>query len=170
MTTLTILCILSAISGASFLIGFLQDQSAAEDQDAADTFRRIVHRNGVTEVSPWSAAHAPINAPGLVLVQPHTQRPPMPPPPVQPARPTGPSVAKPDDSPLLVASELPKLPIELADEPTESEAEIIVAWWEDGFSMTKTIKSVWGISSGGGKRYATARARYKHYLSQVSAS
>ncbi|MEL6553588.1 MAG: hypothetical protein AAFQ63_09035 [Cyanobacteria bacterium J06621_11] len=167
MLTVLITCILGSISGISFLIGWFSDQQDAAEQDAADTFRQITHRNGVTAPSPWSSPTAPVNAPGLIRTYPHSQRPPVTHSPVQPARPALPSIEKPVEPSVSPASELPALPLEFSDEPNETEAAVIKALLDDGSSMTRIIKVAWGISSGGSKRYANARARYQHYLSEV---
>ncbi|MEL7523941.1 MAG: hypothetical protein AAGJ80_20365, partial [Cyanobacteria bacterium J06553_1] len=104
----------------------------------------------------------------LVQVQPKRQaQQPEPSADVQPALPAPPSVENHHDASVSATSEAPKLPIAMAETATEAEAAIIIQDWEDGLSMTKTIKRVWGISAGGGAKYKAARGRYKHYLSEV---
>ncbi|MEM9151296.1 MAG: hypothetical protein AAGB19_12685 [Cyanobacteria bacterium P01_F01_bin.3] len=77
-------------------------------------------------------------------------------------------MTKPADLSVSAASEKLELPLQLAEQPTEAEAEVVIESWEAGTSMTKTILHVWGIKAGGGKRYKAARERYKHYLAEVT--
>jgi hypothetical protein len=79
-------------------------------------------------------------------------------------------VQNPSYQAVSTVAEALELPLELAESPNEAEAQIIVERWETGLSMTKTIKEVWGINAGGGLRYKSARARYQHYLNEVTGS
>ncbi|MEM9092829.1 MAG: hypothetical protein AAGC93_29390 [Cyanobacteria bacterium P01_F01_bin.53] len=172
MLTIIIPSMLAAMFGAGIVAGLLTVRKESEAQDAADTYRAIVHRNAISEPVPFASSVAAVNAPGLVQVHPRSQSVPAPSSkstaPVRSALPAPPSIVKPDDLSVSATSEAPKLPIEMAEAANEAEAEIIIQAWEDGSSMTKTIKSVWGISAGGGAKYKAARARYKHYLSEVT--
>lgn len=168
--TLMVIGALLGTCSLSFLVGLLTERP---ESAAARTYRNIELRNGTTAPSPWHARTAPINAPGLVEVHPRSHTPaPMPAPPpsltIQPALPAPVSVAEAPEQAAATASEAPKLPIDFAEAANETEATVIVEMWEQGLSMTKTIKQVWNISAGGGKKYKSARARYQHYISEVA--
>jgi hypothetical protein len=57
--------------------------------------------------------------------------------------------------------ELPELPLELSNPPHGAEVEICRQLYQDGYSQTKLIESVWGISKGGGFKYSEARRRFR---------
>lgn len=157
------------------LVGFFAERSRHTDDSATQTWRDITHRNGVSEISPWHSPKSSFNDPGLVRVYPRTQQPAnttqAPDPGVRPERPAPVPNENPAVEALLADSELPELPelpIELADEATETERKIVSRLIEEGRSQSASILSVWGIKSGGSAKYKLARERFQQYQSEVS--
>lgn len=173
--------VLASIFGVSLVVGLCSGSRTRTDQEAADTWRNIVHRNGVTEPIPFAQSSASVNAPGLVRVYPNTQQPkaapkplslatsaPTPGPQVQPVRPAPVSVMERPDKTVSSASAAVKLPMKLADAPCEEERETVLKLHGEGKPMTAVILSVWGAKSGGSKKYKAARERYQFYLAEVN--
>lgn len=161
---------LVGVAAVGLCVGLLSASESEREADAALTYRNIIHRGGVTAPIPFTATTSRVNDPGLVQVHPQRTQP-------QPTAATLPtalplvaSVANPLEQSASAVSEAPKLPLELAEMPNESEAEAVIERWENGLSMTKTIREVWDIRAGGGHRYQSARARYKHYLDEIAPS
>lgn len=152
--------------GLSFSIGLLSSSRTRADDDAASTWRAIVHRNAITEPIPFATSVARVNAPGLVQVYPRSQQP-TPTEPAPTALPAPVSMGKPTVASVSHTSAALQLPLELADEANDEEREVVLRLWESGRSMTAIILSVWGIKSGGSQRYAEARTRYKFYLAEA---
>ncbi len=163
---------LVGVVAVGLCVGLMSASESEREADAALTYRNIIHRGGVTAPIPFTSTNARVNDPGLVEVhpqrtqpQPHTPSPSLP-----TALPLAASVANPINQGVSAVSEAPELPLELADSPNETEAEAVIERWENGLSMTKTIREVWDIRAGGGHRYQTARARYRHYLDEIAPS
>ncbi len=154
---------LLGVTAIGLCVGLLSASESEREADAALTYRNIIHRAGVTAPIPFADTNARVNDPGLVEVHPRRTSPQTP----AAALPLAASVANPLDQSIAAISEAPELPLELADSPNEIEAEAVIERWENGLSMTKTIREVWDIRAGGGHRYKSARARYQHYLDQV---
>jgi hypothetical protein len=169
MLALIVSSLMLTIFGVSFSVGLLSSSRTRADDDAASTWRAIVHRNAISEPIPFAQSVARVNAPGLVQVYPRSQ-PPTPTEPAPTALPAPVSLGNPPVASVSPTSAAPQLPIELADEATDEEREIVLRLWEKGRSMSAIILSVWGIKSGGSQRYAQARARYKFYLAEARSS
>ena len=157
-------------------VGALSEQRESRQSAAARTWRDITLRNGVTAESPWHKRESSFNAPGLVRVYPHSQRPHIPEselihthtpqPSVQTARPAPVSIENPVIETDSADSAAPKLPIELADEANETERAAVLRLHAEGKSQTAVILEAWAIKSGGSKKYKLARERYQQYLSE----
>lgn len=175
---------LLTLSVTGLTIGAVAHNKQQRRKWAAATWRNVVHRNGVTERSPFHASESAYNAPGMVRVYPRSQAPTPPTPPnhvasaglpaqVPDTRPrpasaiqsTVQSTVRTDDTPM---AELNITPLELSDPPHPKERDICRQIYREGTNQTKTIKRVWGLSKGGGKRYAEARRRFQAHVKDIA--
>ncbi len=166
--TLIILTGFTTLSIVGAAVGFLSHRHTSQQASAAKTWRDITHRGGVTAVSPWHSSASRYNAPGLVQVYPRSQQPTSNPN-VQPERPAPVSIEKLADESVSATSETEELPLEVADEPNETEKEAVLKRLETGLSQSAIILAVWGAKSGGSAKYKAARERFQHYQSEVAA-
>lgn len=169
---------LLTLSAGGAIAGLLEHNRKERERWAAQTWRDVTLRGGVTECSPWHPDHASFNAPGLVRVYPHSQRPALPvsvPAGEQDcnARPPAPSALSEVCTPLVhngftPVEELPELPIELSTPPHPYEQSLCQQAYLRGYSQTRLISSVWGISKGGGRKYAEARRRFRQHVADIA--
>ena len=171
------------------IVGFFSHRETTRQSQAAQTWRTITHRGGVAARSPWHPPESDYNAPGLVRVYPQSQKPstpasaatpaptpalptptPAPDASAQPERPAPVSIVNPDDGSVSTVSASPELPMKLADEPTETEKEAVMNQLRKGSSQSKVILTVWGVKSGGSKKYKAARDRFQHYRQEAKAN
>ncbi len=172
---------LLTMSAIGALIGYVTHEQQQRRNWAATTWRNVTHRNGVTERSPFHSPESSYNAPGMVRVYPrsHTPTPPA----------THTHVSRPADIPEVrprpasampnpvqstvrtddtLADELNITPLELSEPPHPRERDICRQVYREGNNQTKTIKRVWGLSKGGGKRYAEARRRFQAHVKDIA--
>ena len=173
------LTIMAVVSGS---VGYFTSKRQQRSQWAASTWRDVVHRNGVTGVIPFAPPTASVNAPGLVRVYPrsHTST-------LTPAAPTAAhtdsqvhnprprpaSVMATVQPPSVSPSEAPTdepldFTFELSDPPHPAERARVRRVYQQGLNQTKVIKAVWGLSKGGGKKYAEARRRFQSHVKDIA--
>lgn len=139
---------------AGLVVAGLAEQREQRRRTAADTWRGVVLRNGVSEVLPWHGERAPINAPGIVEVRPAVSQPVS-----QPV-----SVVNPDELTVLAVPNLP--------EPVEkplSEREMVRDLLEQGYTQGDTIERVFGVKKGGSQRYKNALAIVRQVRAELEA-
>ncbi len=166
---------LMSVALAGGLAGAVANSQTERRRWASGVWRDVTLRNGVTEPSPFHAPVSSFNAPGMVEVFPRSMRPPSPAAvsvpmsadeQVSARRLPPPSVNSevcntPVGNGFTPVKELPELPLELSNPPHGAEVEICRQLYQDGYSQTKLIESVWGISKGGGFKYSEARRRFR---------
>lgn len=166
---------LMSVALAGGLAGAVANSQTERRRWAVGVWRDVTLRNGVTEPSPFHVPASSFNAPGMVEVFPRSLRPPAPADVSAPApadeqvsarRQRPPSVNgevcnEPVSNGFPPVKELPKLPLELSNPPHGSEIEICRQLYQEGYSQTKLIDRVWGISKGGGFKYNEARRRFR---------
>jgi len=156
--------LLVAVGGG--VAGLYEHDRQKRSKWAAQTWRDVTLRNGVTGKSPFHSDDDSFNAPGMVQVYPRSQ--------VRSASPFPSS-----DSTAVVertrvtpveelTEELPCAPMELSDPPHEAERARVRRLHQQGLSQTKLIKEVWGLSKGGSKRYYEARRRYRNHIADIA--
>jgi hypothetical protein len=174
----TVVVSLLALSAGGTVAGLLEHNRQERQRWAAQTWRDVTLRNGVTARSPFHSDKSSFNAPGLVRAYPRSQRPA---PPVSvptdeqvhSARQRLPSALhevcnNPVRTELTPFEELPELPIELLNPPHPYEGELCRQSYLKGDSQTKLIKAVWGISKGGGYKYTEARRRFRAHVADIA--
>jgi hypothetical protein len=166
----------TAIIGVA--VGWSTHNSQQRSKWAAQTWRDVTLRNGVTERSPFHTPTSSFNAPGMVEVFPrsHTPTPPIHPwesaqVPGERPQPTSDSYSTdnptvhPGESP---EDELPSTPLALSDPPDPAERARCRRLYQQGLSQTKLIKQVWGLSKGGGTKYSEARRRFREHVQDIA--
>lgn len=169
------LATMTLVSGA---VGWATHNRQSSSRWAADAWRGVTHRNGVTGVIPFAPTTARINAPGMVEVFPRSHTPERPIHAWESAdipgdRPRHTSngnsevipTVRPGDEPV---TELPCPPLELSTPPDPAERARCRRLYAQGLSQTKLIKEVWGLSKGGGAKYAEARRRFRMHVSDIA--
>lgn len=167
---------LLSVSVAGGVVGLFAHQRDDRQRWASGVWRDVTLRNGVTERSPFHSLTSSFNAPGMVEVLPRSQRPSVPVPADRqvcgaslPAPSANHEVCNtPVDNGFAPLQELPELPIELSYPPHSAEVEICRQAYLRGYSQTRLISSVWGISKGGGPKYAEARRRFRANVRAVA--
>lgn len=130
MLTGLIFLALLLITGSGAVAGALTHNQEVRQAQARETYNYIVLRNGVTEESPFSNLHEPVNAPGLVQVFPRSQTP----------TPTPPLAAS--TAPVPAPARVEPLPTkERQPDDGKNDAKKITA--------TKETKFKWGYPQGG---------------------
>lgn len=169
------LSLMAFIGGA---VGYVAHNKQERSRWAAGVWRDVTLRNGVTERSPFHTSDSSFNAPGLVQVFPRSQRPAPPIP-----APTGrqvpdacprPTSVMPMSSTNPVANssapteEPDDTPLELSNPPHPTERDRVRRLYQNDVSQTKIIKTVWGISKGGGVKYSEARRRFRQHVRDIA--
>ena len=166
---------LLSVAVVGCVAGALANQQTDSKRWASGVWRDVTLRNGVSERSPFHSPVSSFNAPGMVEVFPlsrHASAPASASAPVSAGeqvrsrRPLAPSANievcnTPVGNGFAPVSELPKLPLELSNPPHGAEVEICRHLYQKGYSQTKLIAEVWGISKGGGPKYTEARRRFR---------
>lgn len=167
---------LPTVFGLSLLRAWLASRHDARQTEGEELWQAVRLRNGITESSPWHSAEHIVNTPGLVRVCPDVHTAPEPPlheweyePMPDPSeRPASVSVKNSFGTRGSGGSELPELPVELpiklTTPPHLDERECCRLLVMAGLGQVATIKQVWDISKGGGKRYQEARKRLRKYV------
>ena len=176
IATIVAALLLPTLASAA-LVGHFSHRRQQRRQHASELWNAITARGPITAPSPWHPPSHPINHPGLVEVIPHKLQPdpPMHPwecEPIPAASPPPPSDGPNNDSTTVsTVSELvdePPAPIlELSDPPDPAERARVRRVYQQTTSQTRTIKQVWGISKGGGKRYVEARRRFRDHTADL---
>lgn len=171
------LVMVTATSGA-LAVALADRRQQTATRTAAQLWRDIQLRNGITEPIPWHSPDSPINRPGMVQVHPPIH--PWETRPVPGDRPPSPSdlaINPPmkqgsSDSATLnetreTVPELPMEPLELTDPPAAGEQARVLRLHGQGLTQNTIIKHVWGASPGGSKKYTEARRRYLDYINTI---
>ncbi|WP_121970686.1 hypothetical protein [Leptolyngbya sp. BC1307] len=166
------------LAGAGGAVGYATHRKQQRSEWAAQTWRNVTLRDGVTERSPFHTADSSFNLPGMVEVFPRSHTPnravhawehdPLPgdrPRHTSDSHSDGLTAVLPGES---LAEELPSTPLELSDPPDPAERARCRRLYGQGLSQTKTISAVWGLSKGGSRRYYEARRRFREHVRDIA--